>query len=30
MTQPDLAAVPPGGELEPGERVDRRRVGVET
>ena len=29
MAQPDLAAVPPGGELEPRERVDRHRVGVD-
>ena len=29
VAQPDLAAVPPGGELEARERVDRDRVGVD-
>ena len=30
VAQPDLAAMPPGGELEPGERVDGHRVDVDT
>ena len=29
MTQPDLAAAPPGGELQPREGVDGRHVGLD-
>ena len=29
MAQPHLAAAPPGRELEPGEGVDRHRVGID-
>jgi len=30
MSQPDLALVPPGGELKPRESVNGHRVGVDT
>ena len=30
VAQPNLAAVPPGGELEPSQRVDRHRIGLDT
>lgn len=29
MAQPDLASVPPRGELKPRERIDRHRVGFD-
>ena len=29
MSQPDLAAMPPGGELKPRESVNGHRVGID-